>query len=61
MVLEYTGYICTRSVQLMCVCVVCSSWFLLCAQSGVDQNYGKDWFHGSIDRDEAVDLLMRSE
>lgn len=34
---------------------------LLLIQTHEDPNLGKVWYHGSITRDEAVDLLMKSE
>lgn len=34
---------------------------LLLVQTHEDPNLGKVWFHGSITRDDAVDLLMKRE
>ena len=39
----------------------CELYCSISTQSGADENLGKVWFYGSIDRDKAVELLMKSE
>lgn len=37
------------------------SWFFSFLQTSEDTNLGKPWFHSSVGREEAVELLMKSK
>ena len=48
-----------RYISLLFMCVSLVVW---CdGQTDEDPNLGKEWFHGSISREEVLDLLTHSE